>query len=785
MPAPREHLEHPRPRALSVVRRIAPDGLLRDRYRILDVIGEGAHGVSFLARHEFLNHPCVVKILPHSVASSGDNAVKRLRNEARAGFRVNHPNVVRVLDCDVIDHVWYFVMEYVDGVDLDAILLRRAVVPWQQVVSIGRQAALGLAAIHAAGLLHRDIKPGNLLLGCDGRLRVGDLGVAAFTEADALVEEPAWMTAAGTFQYMAPEVLSIDTLVDERSDIYSIGATLYHLLTGRTLHARGGLLGTLLDAQNRPATWPADARSDIPLWLSDLVLECLEIEPEDRLSSATSLANRLVPTDVQTTPSFPAQPERLTPRGLAVLPFENLDGDARYDWMGAAIAEYLGNQLAHVRDVYTTDHDQVLKVLADLEKQQIHGGDRFLRACRLLGAATVVGGEYRIRDEQIVITGTLQKSDDSFATRFATVHGAKVEFGRLERRLMDALARSLGIESRWAGESSAGDAPTLSLRAQEHYVEARSAFLGGDYQRAINIAREAAELDPDYAELMGFIGACQARLGDYAQAERWHRRLEDLARRKGDDRLLVEAHANLGTMYFFKGEYGPALEYFRAAVTLAESLGMPEALAQIHNNLGFVLMRLGRSQEAENAFRGAIRTHQAYGAVVSLVAPYNGMGSVLVDLGRLDEARHYYEEALELAHEIGDRAKVGVSHMNLARCAAAQRDYASAKLEFAACFNALEETSFWNGLTRAFEYVADMNLELRNFAEAARCADRRIQLARLHKNLPMESAAWTQKGRALEQAGRPDQAAECFDYAAQLANQAAGSGGCENADARS
>jgi tetratricopeptide (TPR) repeat protein len=334
----------------------------------------------------------------------------------------------------------------------------------------------------------------------------------------------------------------------------------------------------------------------------------------------------------------------------------------------------------------------------------------------------------------------------------------------LQADVLDGVLRTLEItppEEATAAEASRA----VALDVQKKLSLGKQAFLKGDYQAAIDLAEQALRLDAAFAEAVGFVGVCHARLGRYDEAAERHRQLKALAVERGDRCLLVEAEANLGAMNYFRGEYDTAYEFYQEAARVAEQLRMTSALGQIYNNLGFVLFRLERQSEAEQAFARAIEIHREFGALVSLVAPYNGMGNVLLGQGRYTEARSFYRRALLLAQEIDDRTKVGLSHMHLGRCASLAGDYAEAKNEFALALNALEETSFWNGLARAYEYVAEMHLRLDHYDEAIRCAEQRIELARRHANRRMESSAWQQKAEALRRAGRTEDAAACLERA--------------------
>jgi tetratricopeptide (TPR) repeat protein len=346
----------------------------------------------------------------------------------------------------------------------------------------------------------------------------------------------------------------------------------------------------------------------------------------------------------------------------------------------------------------------------------------------------------------------------------ARAEGALADLAEVESALLERLARVLGLEASVREPPRAPSGAPL-LAAREKFVLGRQAFLRGDYDQAIALGQEAVRLDPLFAEAIGFVGVCHARLGRYDEAEAQHRQQEALALEWGDPRLQIEALANLGVMNYFRGDYAAAEAHYARALRMAEEVGLATERAQICNNLGFVLIRRGRPAEAEQAFLRAIETHRAYGGLTSLVGPYNGMGNVLAEQKRYGEARAYYRRALALASEIGDRTSVGTTHMHLGRCAALQGRFADAKHEFTMALNALEETRFWNGLARAYEYIGEMNLQLGHCDEAVRCADKRIELARQHSNTRMEQAAWLQKAEALKRAGRAAEAEACLVHA--------------------
>lgn len=754
---PRTGLELPPLEADAV---LPPGTCLGERYRLEQPLGSGAHGITYLARHEYLNHPCVVKTLPFP-AHFADQAARRLRAEASAGFRVSDPHVVRVIDCDSTKGWWYFVMEYVEGIDLAA-ANPGAVLPWQAVLRIAQDAARGLDAIHRARLLHRDIKPANLLLGTDGRVRIADLGVVELASAGG-EEHGRWPT--GTTAYAAPEILSRDQAPSAASDLYSLGATLYELAVGHPPRD-GNPYRILLDSPSDLISWPD--QSDAPPWLQTAILRLLAHHPHDRIASAAALRALLDPV----AESFVAVPPRETvaPNGVVILPLEN-GGAAREEWWGQAIAEHVGRVLSRGAAEYVVDREQFEQTFARLDARHYpDANQRTLEAGRLTGAGTIVTGQYCVSAGQIECSlSALGAGTTSFAS--LGVFRAALE---ATQRMETEIAARIRIFARRSGELVApGAGPSGPLAAQEPYFSGKRAFLRGDYPAARLLFQQALAADAEFADALGYAAICSLRVGAYDDALRYTDTLESLAEQRGDERLRVEAAANRGSMAYFRGQYAASAEQLSRAARAAERAGLRVELAQIRNNLGFALLQLGRVSEAEAIYRLSIETHQSLGALVWLIGPYNGLGHVLREQGRYDDAREYFARARALAQECDDRVNIGVAFMNLGQCALLQRRFDDAKGELAAALTLLEETRFWNGLGRVFEFMGDLALQTGRWSEAERCAAKRIELAARHANSRMEAEGWRQRGRAQRGAGRSSEALECESRARTLDGAAA------------
>jgi tetratricopeptide (TPR) repeat protein len=378
-----------------------------------------------------------------------------------------------------------------------------------------------------------------------------------------------------------------------------------------------------------------------------------------------------------------------------------------------------------------------------------------------------VEGTFCRSGQQLELRARVHQAGHDQPREVPVVQGALAALAELEAELYRHLTALLGLAT--------ADAPAVRVsariapEAEERFFTAKRAFLRGDYEAAMQLGEEALELDAEFGEAVGFVGVCCARLGRYDEAVKYNNQQQLLAARAGSEPLRVEAHANLGSMHYFRGEYEAANECLTRAAQAAEGLGLTGELASIRNNLGFVLLQLGRTAEAEDAYQRSVETHKKYGALVALIGPYNGLGHVRREQRRYDEACHYFRRALALAQESDDYVNIGVANMNLGHCALLDGRLDDAKHELAAALNILEQTSFWNGLARVYEYMADLNLRLSNWSEAARCAEQRIALARRHSNRRMEMAAWQQKAEALQRAGQSSEAEHCLAQARQPA----------------
>jgi DNA-binding NtrC family response regulator len=279
---------------LEIDAALVDEGLPLGSYRLLEKLGEGGMGEVWRARHQLLTRPCAVKLIRAEQLGEGNReaAVERFRLEARTIARLSSPNTVRLYDFGVSESgSFYFVMELLDGMDLNTLVLRHGALPPERVVAVLRQACRSLGEAHAAGLLHRDIKPHNLFLcrlGLDfDVVKVLDFGlVKSLREGDANLTAEGSLT--GTPAYMPPERV-LGAPADERSDLYSLGCVAYWMLTARPLFTGEPMSIMIHHARTAPKPPSQASGLPVPERLEQIVLACLEKAPEKRPASALEL----------------------------------------------------------------------------------------------------------------------------------------------------------------------------------------------------------------------------------------------------------------------------------------------------------------------------------------------------------------------------------------------------------------------------------------------------------------------------------------------------------------
>jgi serine/threonine-protein kinase len=614
-------------------------------YRIVDLLGQGGMGVVYRARDEHLEREVAIKVLPAG-SLTDDDARRRFRREALALSRLQHPNVGVIHDFDSEAGVDYLVMELVPGEGLDE-RVRRGRVPEPEVVRLGEQLAEGLAAAHASGVLHRDIKPQNLRVTPSGQLKLLDFGLArALPRGTAQAETltaPGPGSVAGTLPYMSPEQLRGE-LLDERSDVHAAGAVLYELVCGKPAFARATPEATMLAVLHEtPPSLSAQGAGTGPE-LERIIFKCLEKSANDRYQSAQELAVDLrrlahhheAPQTAAAsarrqawrarsrTPVLVAvaaaallvsammvfdiggvrsrlrgvRPDRATP--LAVLPLTNLSGDPEQDVFTDGMTDELITRLAQVG---------ALRVISRTSVMRFKGTKRPLRdIARELGVNMIVEGSVLRAGEMVRISAQLieVRTDrniwaDSYEKELRDVL-------RLQSDVAEAVVEKVRVHVTPAERSRIGSSRRVDPEAFEAYLRGAAAY--------------------NLQSTEGFKTAIQ----NYQQA---------ISR----DSTYAPAYVGLALTYeLMSGAYmntNEALPRARAALDRALQLDPENAVG--HSTLGYLKMVQDWDWSgAELSLRHALELNPNDGTA------HQNYGLVLVPLGRIDEAIHEFDRAREI-----------------------------------------------------------------------------------------------------------------------------------------
>lgn len=243
-------------------------------------IGSGASSVVFRALHKTLHIPVAVKVL-RAEGARRERVKRFFQHEARLLARLSHPGILRILDFEATDSLVYLVLEYVDGMSFSELIAQSEVVSASSVLRIGESISDALEHASSQGIIHRDVKPANILLDKSGRARLADLGVAALASSINRLSGSG-DDVAGTLAYMAPEQLEPDTSVDWRADVFSLGATLYQALTGVTPYRARNPVALVIEHRDRRPPAPHELDPGIPPGLSRLIHQMIQVDPRRR-----------------------------------------------------------------------------------------------------------------------------------------------------------------------------------------------------------------------------------------------------------------------------------------------------------------------------------------------------------------------------------------------------------------------------------------------------------------------------------------------------------------------
>jgi tetratricopeptide (TPR) repeat protein len=651
-------------------------GQVLGHYRVVEKIGAGGMGVVYRAHDELLDRDVALKILPPG-GPANDASRKRFRREALALAKLNHPHIAMVFEFGVQDSIDFLVTEYVPGITLDT-RLNAGLLPEKEAVRLGIHLAEGLEAAHREGVIHRDLKPGNLRLNDQGELKILDFGLARVIESEHEFASTVTLADAnlitGTLPYMAPEQLQGNE-TDARIDIWAVGAVLYEMVTGkRAFPQRQG--PRLIDAilHQAPIT-PSSLNPRISPALESVILKALDKDPDRRYQSIRELRvdlkritsggdhTELTLSPVQLVKKvdrwnrtatgvvlvvvvigilaallqrWELEPKQVKQRILAVLPFEALGQDADTGALGVGLTETLTAKLAQLSD---SDALQLVST-REIAAQGIKTAEQ---ARREFGTDLVLEGSLQQEGQLIRINCSLVDSKTHRQLGARTFTTAANDIFGLEDQVVSQVLDILTVEIRPEQRRNLQMRPATQAAAYQYYLRGRGYL--DEYQKPENVDSSIAEfghaleVDPNYG--LAYAGLGEAYWRGFEQSNRgkdWvGKATENCQKAVAVAPDLAQAHTCLGDVYYGTGHYEKAIEQFQRAVALDSN--NEDALRGIADGYA----QLGNGDAAETAYRRAIAVRPNYWA------GYNWLGTFYFRQSRYADAVGMFRRVVELA----------------------------------------------------------------------------------------------------------------------------------------
>ncbi len=458
------------------------------RYRIEEKIGAGGMGEVYRARDSRLGRDVALKILPPDMMGDAERRGRFVR-EAQSAARLNHPGIVTVYDIGEADGRIYIAMEYVDGKTLSDVIPPEGLAT-VDVLRFSIPIAGALAKAHAAGVIHRDLKPGNIMVTSEGVVKVLDFGLAKLFEdtrpaEDTLTVRPQTQAGVvmGTPAFMSPEQAEGKD-VDARSDIFSFGSLVYEMASGRRAFGANSMAATLVAVLHKD---PEPLPSSVPPELAAIIMRCLRKEPERRFQNMADVGVALVELKPE---KREAEPVAAATASLAVLAFADMSPDRENEYFSDGLSEEI---------IHTLTGVQGLKVIARTSAFAFKGKNEDVRRiASALGVSHVLEGSVRKAGNRIRVMAQLIHSRD----------GANIWSQRYDREITDVFAVQDEIAGAIVGALRFKLTPQRGARRTPN-IKAYEAYMRGVHEgfkatpesiaRASQAFREAAELDPSYA----------------------------------------------------------------------------------------------------------------------------------------------------------------------------------------------------------------------------------------------------------------------------------------------
>ena len=611
-----------------------------DRYLIIEELGRGGMGKVYQALDTEIKEKVALKLIKPEIASD-EKTIERFKNELKFARKIRHKNVCQMYDLNKEEGIHFITMEYVPGEDLKNFMKRSKKLSTLTAVSLAKQVCEGLAEAHRLGVVHRDLKPQNIMIDRDGNARIMDFGIARMMSASGLTEEGAII---GTPDYMSPEQVDGEE-ADHRADLYSLGVILYEMATGRLPFKGTSAMSVALKHKTDIPAIPREMDAQVPEGLSRLILKCMEKDKQKRYQRAEDILQGLdvvekeikgetgIAKESKTGITLTEEPE--FQNSIAVLAFKDMSPQKDQDYFCEGLSEELINALTQVKD---------LKVAARSSSFSFKGKDADVREIgRALNVGTVLEGSVQKSGNHLRITTQLVNVSDGYhlwSERFdRAMDNVFAIQDEISMAVVDKLKGELLEEDRErVTKRHTADKDALNLYLKGRYFFNRR--YQGDMIKAVDFYQRAIDKDPDYA--LPYVGIADVFniLGQWAYIrpiDAYTRSKAMLQKAMAIDSSLSEAYSSLGFMTMgYEWDFPAASEYLRRSI----ELNPQNAIA--HAWYAEMLGTAGRKEEAVAEAKKAIECDPLFSLIHSL------LGVVLSVAGEVEAGREQIDKAISM-----------------------------------------------------------------------------------------------------------------------------------------